>query len=75
MEGLRGKKGNNRKFHLTGELGLMVQKASSRLARIQGHLALKHAKAGRLRQEVWFYVHAPPTKLIHGSFQMPGPGS
>lgn len=48
MEGLREKKkSNNGKFHLTGDLGLMVQKASHGSGRIQEHSVLKHAKACR----------------------------
>lgn len=53
MEGLKKKKKtSNRKLHLTRELRLIMQKASSGFGKLQGHSVLEDAKVGRIWQGV-----------------------
>lgn len=63
----------NRRFHLTGKLKLMMQKAGSGFGKIQA-LSAKGCKVGRTWQGR-ASVYTSPTRPVPSSFQVPGPAA
>lgn len=73
MEGLKKKKPNNRKFHLTAELRLMMRKAGSGFGKMQESSVLEDEKWAESGKGVLRLRHSHQTDSE--LFQVPGPAT